>query len=112
MHEHGLADHIVARALQHPDRPQDASPVAVTIMVSELAGLTQEALQLALDHVCEHHHIPRIRLHLQAVGLLGECRQCGEVSPVDEELVCPVCLAQDARLCAGEIAIITACQYA
>lgn len=112
MHEHGLADHIVARILEHPDRPPNTCPIGVTVVASELAGLAEDALQSSLDHVCEHEHLSPIKLNLQTVGLLGECRQCGAVAPVDEELTCAACGVADVRLCAGEIVIIQACQYA
>ena len=112
MHEHGLADHIVDRILEHPDRPPHTSPIAVTVMVSELAGLSEDALQASLDHVCEHQGLAPIRLTLENAGLLGECRGCGAVGPVDEELTCATCGGSDIKLCAGEIVIVQACQYA
>jgi Zn finger protein HypA/HybF involved in hydrogenase expression len=112
MHEHGIADQVLDAVLQQPDRPPDARPVAVTVLVSELAGLTPEALQSALDHVCEHHGLPSIRLELRTAELVGECRECGRVQAVSEDLKCPACGSQDVRLCAGETVLIQAVEYA
>lgn len=112
MHEHGLADQVLDAILQQPDRPADARPTAVTVVVSELAGLTQEALQSALDHVCEHHALPPVHLTLETVELLGECQQCGQVQVVSEDLQCPACGSDEVRLCAGETMLIRAVEYA
>jgi Zn finger protein HypA/HybF involved in hydrogenase expression len=112
MHEHGLADHIVDRILDHPDRPPHTSPTAVTVVASELAGLSEDALQAALDHACQHQGLDPIQLILEVTGLLGECRACGAVAQVDEHLICSACGAEDMRLCAGEIILIKSCQFA
>ncbi len=112
MHEHGVADQVLDAILHQPDRPADARPVAVTVVVSELAALTQEALQDALDHVCEHHALPPIRLTLETAALLGECRECGQIQAVSEDLQCPACGSGEVRLCAGETMLIRAVEYA
>mgnify|MGYP005834604201 CR=1 FL=1 len=112
MHEHGVADQVLDAILQQPDRPAGARPVAVTVLVSELGGLTQDALQSALDHVCEHHGLPAIRLVLETAELLGECRECGRVQAVSEDLQCPACGSGEVRLCAGETMLIQAVEYA
>jgi len=112
MHEHGLADQILQTVLHHPDRPQQALPRAITVWVAELGGISQDALQANLDHVCEHHGFPRIELCIETVPLLGCCNACQETSPLGEDMLCPACGAQDVRLCGGETVIIRACDYA
>lgn len=112
MHEHGLADHILARVLAHPNRPAGARPVAVTLVASELSGLTVESLQEALDHVCEHEGLPAIRVDLEYAPFLGECSECGVVAETDETLACADCGAAGVRLCTGDAVIIRTCQYA
>ena len=111
MHEHGLADHILQVVLQHPNRPGDSHPAAVTVLVAELGGLSQAALQTALDHVCEHEGLPHLELELRTAELLGECDACGRTSEVTVDLTCPVCHAGGVRLCGGETVIVEACRY-
>lgn len=112
MHEHGLADRILETVLRHPDRPPSASPATITIQVSELGGLTEQALQANIDHVCEHHGLPPVGLRVEVVPFLADCRTCGTTVALDEKLVCPACGRDDIRMCGGETAIITACAYA
>jgi Zn finger protein HypA/HybF involved in hydrogenase expression len=112
MHEHGIADHILQAILSHPECPRGGIPVAVTVKVSEFSGLSGEALQASLNHVCEHEGRPPIALTVESVPLLGECRQCAQVSEVSEELTCALCGASPVRLCGGEVVVIEACQYA
>jgi Zn finger protein HypA/HybF involved in hydrogenase expression len=111
MHEHGLADHILETVLHHPDRPQQAVPRAITVLVAELGGISQDALQANLDHVCEHHGLPQIELRVESVPLLGCCNACQETSPLGEELVCPACGSAEVRLCGGETIVISTCNY-
>lgn len=111
MHEHGIADRIVETVLHHPDRPGDRRPTAVTVLVAELGGLSQDALQAGLDHVCEHEGLPHIELELRTAEFLGDCGDCGRTSVVTEELVCPVCHAGGVRLCGGETVIVETCRY-
>ncbi len=112
MHEHGLADHILDTVLHHPERPGQAIPRAITVMVAELGGTSQEALQANLDHVCEHEGLPQIELRLEVVPLLGTCNGCQETSALGEDMVCPACGGEDVRLCGGETVIIKTCEYA
>lgn len=112
MHEHGLADHILEAVLHHPDRPPGRSPLSLTVVTSELSGLTQDALQHALDHVCEHEGLAPPALTLETVPLLGECAACGATAETDATLQCSRCGAAGVRLCAGELVLIRACEYA
>jgi len=111
MHEHGLADRLLETLLQHPDRPPQAVPRTVTVLVAELGGLSEGALQANLDHVCEHHGLPRVALRVEVVPLLGCCEACGETLPLDEDLTCPACGADQVRLCGGETVAIKTCEY-
>lgn len=111
MHEHGVADRILEAILQHPDRPKQGRPLAVTVVVSELGGPSPDALQASLNHVCEHMGLPEIELNLKTVELLGQCRTCGRIGAVDPELVCPFCEATDVRLCGGETVVVESCRY-
>lgn len=112
MHEHGLADHILDSVLQHPHRPPHTLPRAVTVQVPELGGVCEEVLQANLDHVCEHHGIPAVTVHVEVVPLLGNCQSCGAVAALDEQLTCPNCRSTSVRICGGETAVIKTCEYA
>lgn len=113
MHEHGLADAIIEDALRHPQRPAGSLPRRITVIVSELSGLTREALQASLDHVCEHFHMKPVELELETAPLLVECAACQKISALEEEAVwaCPACGAHDLRLCGDETVIVKACEY-
>lgn len=112
MHEHGVADRLLETLLHRPDRPGELRPVAVTVLVPELGGLTQEALQGALDHVCAHEALPRIVVEVRTTELLGSCAACGRTLAVSEELRCPACEAAGVRLCGGETIVVESCRYA
>lgn len=111
MHEHGLADRILETVLDHPNRPQQAVPRAITVLVAELGGISRDALQANLDHVCEHRGLPPIELCVESVPLLGCCNACGETLPLGEELTCPACGSAEVRLCGGETIVIGTCDY-
>jgi Zn finger protein HypA/HybF involved in hydrogenase expression len=111
MHEHGLADQILHAALHHPDRPPQAVPRVLKVLVAELGGPAPEALQANLDHVCEHEGLPHIEIHVEQVPRLGACQVCQQTSPLGEDLTCPACGAAEVRLCGGETAIIRECEY-
>jgi len=112
MHEHGIADHILHTVLNHPHRPPQAIPQTLTVLVSELGGVSEEALQASLDHVCEHEGLPPVALRVETVPLLGCCNACHATSPLEEDMTCPACGAREVRLCGGETVVIRACEYA
>jgi Zn finger protein HypA/HybF involved in hydrogenase expression len=118
MHEHGLADRIVESVLLRSARPQchtagqaDARPLSVTVLVAELGGLDEAALQAGVDHVCDHEGLPHIDLHVQVVPLLGECRACCQTGAISEELTCAACGSSDVRLCGGETVVVREVQF-
>ena len=110
MHEHGIADQILKSLLQHRDRTGASRVVAATVRVSEIAGLSQPALQAALDHCCEHHQLDPIALTLQSSGLLAHCNSCDQVVAVNDEIQCVTCGSSEVRLCAGEAVVIESCE--
>lgn len=106
MHEHGVGD-LILHDLEHyfPTVPAGGC-LRVRARVSEISGLTSEALQAALDHAHEQHEAPPIRLEVLTEGLLGRCRDCGTVTPVSEDLVCGACGSGEVTLCGGETVLI------
>jgi len=109
MHEHGLADQLLDALQQHRTRAGGGRITAATVEVCELGGATQEALQAALDHVCEHHSLAPIELTVEVAGLLGHCAQCGRVVHVTDDVTCGVCGQKDLRLCGSETVILKSC---
>ena len=78
----------------------------VRLRVSELAGLTEPALQEAFDHAHACHEGPRIQVDLRCDGLLGSCGRCGEVVAVTPDLTCAQCGDTGVTLAAGETLLI------
>ena len=106
MHEHGLGDAIL-HDLEHcfAEVPPGGS-LHVRVRFSELAGVTPEALQAAMDHAAEDHDSPPIRLEVLTDGLLGRCAECGAVGLVNDDLGCRGCKSTQVSLCAGETILI------
>jgi Zn finger protein HypA/HybF involved in hydrogenase expression len=106
MHEHGVGD-LILRDLK--DRFSAVPPggyLYARVRVSEISGLTAEALQTAMDHAQEQHETPPIQLEILAEWLLGRCLACGEVTTVGKELVCRLCQSDTVSLCGGETVLI------
>jgi Zn finger protein HypA/HybF involved in hydrogenase expression len=106
VHEHGLGDLLLTGLHDHLAALPPGRGLRVRVRVSEIAGLTQDALQQALDHVCEHHGAPPIALELISDGLLGRCPTCASAVPLNDDLACSVCGDTHATICAGETLLI------
>ncbi len=112
MHEHGLADRLLAALRACQAQAGAAAISTATVEVSELAGVNAGALQMALDHVCEHQGIAPIQLTVEVPGLLGHCSDCGRVVRVGDDLACMDCGNTKVRLCGDETVVIKSCQWA
>ena len=87
-----------------------AAVKSVTLRVSELSGISQEALQMMIDHAAEEMGAETFPVELVADGLLGHCPNCGIV-PITEELVCTSCGAQNARPAGDEAMLLVSCEF-
>ena len=112
MHEHGLADEVLKALLSHRDRTGVKSVVAATVQVSELAGLSAPALQMALDHVCEHYGLACVDLTVEVPGVIAQCARCGETAAMADDLCCTECGSNQVRLCGDETMLVTSCTCA
>lgn len=106
MHEHGVGDLILHDLEGHFPAVPPGGYLHVRARVSEISGLTPQALQMAMDHAHEQHEAPPIRLELLTEGLLGRCQDCGAVTVVSEDLACSACGSARVNLCGGETVLI------
>ncbi len=81
----------------------------VTIRVSELSGLSDEALQMMLNHAAEEMGMEPVQVEVVRDGLLGHCPNCGIV-PISDELVCSVCGEQPVRPAGDEALLLVHCE--
>ncbi len=110
MHEHSLADAIVDAA-EHRRLSAGASRTTrVTIRVSELSGITQESLQMMLDHAAEEAGAQPFPVQITHDGLLGHCPSCGIV-PISDDLVCGLCGAEGVRPAGDEALLLVSCEF-
>ncbi len=111
MHEHGIAGDIV-HVVMHKCRKAAATRVErITIQVSELSGMTEAALQMALDHACEEHGIEPFEVQMVKNGLLGHCRVCETLVEADDAFNCRVCGNGPVRVMADEGMLLLDCQF-
>jgi Zn finger protein HypA/HybF involved in hydrogenase expression len=110
MHEHSLADAIVEK-VEALRRERGASRVTrVVIRVSELASLSEQSLQLMLDHAAEEAGGSSFTVELVVDGLLGHCPSCGIV-PISEDLDCCQCGAENCRPAMDEGMLLVSCEF-
>ena len=106
VHEHGLGDLLLTGLHDRLAALAPGSGLRVRVRVSEISGLTPDALQQALDHACEHHGVPPIALDLLSEGLLGRCPTCECAVRLNDDLACSGCGDTRATICAGETLLI------
>jgi Zn finger protein HypA/HybF involved in hydrogenase expression len=110
MHEHSLADAIIEKA-ESLRRESGASHIArLSVRVSELSSLSEEALQMMMDHAAEEEGVAPFTVDLVSDGLLGYCGQCG-LAPISEELVCSACGATGCRPALDEGMLLVSCTF-
>lgn len=110
MHEHSLADAILDRAESLRRKSGSSRIAGLKVRVSELSSLSQDSLQLMMDHAAEESHVPLFPVELVSDGLLGYCEGCGLV-PVSEELVCGSCGASGCRPALDEAMLLVSCTF-
>lgn len=111
MHEHGIAGDIVHAVIARRDAVKAGVVASVTLRVSELSGMTSEALQGALDQSCAEHGSAPFAVELVKDGLLGHCARCGEVVEADDALKCRRCGGGPVSLCGDETVLLVDCQF-
>ncbi len=106
MHEHGIAGDIV-HVLMDKCRQNNAPGIRhATLQVSELSGMTQDALQMALDRACQEHDFPLFEVRMVKEGILGHCSVCGTIVQVDDQLNCCTCGHGPVQLMADEAILL------
>lgn len=91
MHEHGIADDILARLLEHMRQQRAARIVSACLTVGEMSGYEPEALAHALHHCAEHENLPPFHVDIQIKPTVLRCSACGQEASLDESSRCPKC---------------------
>lgn len=92
MHEVGIAEQILALALETARREQATSVVRVRVQVGAISGVVEEALRFAFEALAEGTPAAGARLDIEPVGVRCYCATCEqefEAAPLN--YVCPAC---------------------
>ncbi|MCX7598093.1 MAG: hydrogenase maturation nickel metallochaperone HypA [Armatimonadetes bacterium] len=110
MHEHSMADALVA-TVEHLRLEAGAQKVCKAVLrVSELSPLTPDALQMMIDHAAEEMGVHSFPIEVVCDGLLGHCPSCGVVVLTDE-LACSQCGVQGIMPAADEAILVVSCDF-
>ncbi|HEY3398203.1 MAG TPA: hydrogenase/urease maturation nickel metallochaperone HypA [Armatimonadota bacterium] len=106
MHEHGLGEGVLSALADYLTKVPPGRRLRVHLRASEMSGLSQGALQAALDHAAVDHGTPPVEVWLHADGLLGACAPCGQTVEVTSDLCCAVCGSDQITLAGGETLLV------
>jgi hydrogenase nickel incorporation protein HypA/HybF len=101
MHEYGLVEAVIARALEVARERGDASVTRVRVEVGEVAGVSRESLETAFEALRKGTPLADASLEIAEVPSRVRCETCcfeGTAADVDMEamhesvpLLCPAC---------------------
>lgn len=116
MHEYGLMEDVVTRALERCPVPGDGRPLVVRVEVGEFAVADRESLETAYEILTRGTRLERSTLEITGVPGRAECRACGfqgsgadlgaELSEPPALLLCPRCASPLLVTAGGGLALL------
>lgn len=92
MHELGIAQDTLSIALAEARRQHAHHIVAMKLRIGDLSGVVSEALQFALEALCEGTPAAGARIEIDRVIPVCYCNRCSrEFESRDFSYECPVC---------------------
>ncbi|MFC1947023.1 hydrogenase maturation nickel metallochaperone HypA [Chloroflexota bacterium] len=102
MHELSIVESLLALVLEHAEKAEAEKVVGVNLVVGELSGVVQEAVEFYWDFLTKETIAKEARLIFKHVPAQLKCRKCGEVFlSSDHGYVCPKCSEQQVDIIAG-----------
>ena len=102
MHELSIVESLLTLVLQHAEKAEAEKVVGVNLVVGELAGVVDEAVEFYWDFLTKETIARESRIIFKHVPAQLQCRKCGETFLSSEQgYVCPKCGEQQVDIIAG-----------
>jgi hydrogenase nickel incorporation protein HypA/HybF len=102
MHELSIVESLLDLVLEHAEKAEAEKVVAVNLVVGELSGVVDEAVEFYWDFLTKETIAKDARIIFRHVPASLKCRKCGEVFLSSEHgYVCPKCGEQQVDIIAG-----------
>ena len=102
MHELSIVESLLALVLQHAEQAEADKVVSVNLVVGELSGVVDEAVEFYWDFLTTETIAKDSRIIFRHVPASLKCRKCGETFLSSEHgYVCPKCREQQVDIIAG-----------
>ena len=102
MHELSIVESLLALVLQHAEQAEADKVVSVNLVVGELSGVVDEAVEFYWDFLTRETIAKDSRIIFRHVPASLKCRKCGETFLSSEHgYVCPKCREQQVDIIAG-----------
>ncbi|HEY95492.1 MAG TPA: hydrogenase maturation nickel metallochaperone HypA [Dehalococcoidia bacterium] len=102
MHELSIVESLLALVLEHADKAEAEKVVGVNLVVGELSGVVDEAVEFYWDFLTRETIAKDSRIIFRHVSARLKCRKCGEVFLSSENgYICPKCSEQQVDIIAG-----------
>ncbi len=102
MHEFSIVESLLALVLEHAEKAEAERVVSVNLVVGELSGVVQEAVEFYWNFLTKETIASQSELIFKHVPAQLRCRKCGEVFYSSEHgYVCPKCGDRQVDIVAG-----------
>ena len=102
MHELSIVESLLALVLEHAKKAEAEKVVGVNLVVGELSGVVDEAVNFYWDFLTRETIAKDARIIFKHVPAKLQCRNCGEMFLSSEHgYVCPKCSEQQVDFIAG-----------
>ncbi|MBN2075087.1 MAG: hydrogenase maturation nickel metallochaperone HypA [Dehalococcoidales bacterium] len=102
MHELSIVESLLALVLEHAEKAESEKVVGVNLVVGELSGVVDEAVEFYWDFLTRETIAKDSRIIFKHIPAKLQCRKCGEVFLTSEHgYFCPKCGDQQVDIIAG-----------
>ena len=102
MHESSIVESLLALALENAERAQASRIVTVHVVVGELSGVLEEAMEFYFGFLSKGTIAAGASLSFKRIPAQLRCRKCQAVfTPDNLDLHCPACHEADVEIVAG-----------
>jgi hydrogenase nickel incorporation protein HypA/HybF len=102
MHELSIVESLLALVLEHAEKAEAEKVVSVNLVVGELSGVVDEAVEFYWDFLTRDNIAKGSRIIFRHIPASLKCRKCGETFLSNEHgYICPKCNDQQVDIIAG-----------
>ncbi len=102
MHEGSIVESLLALALENAQRAQATRIVTIHVVVGELSGVLEEAMEFYFGFLSKGTMAAGATLSFKRIPAQLRCRKCNHVfTPEKLDLRCPTCGEADVDIVAG-----------